>query len=73
MSTTSFRSDPQSYNYAHFHAGHVMGELTRSLRAPFVGPGDAAPDFRLPRADGGELHLADLRGAVVLVRFASST
>jgi peroxiredoxin len=32
--------------------------------------GDAAPDFRLPRIDGGELSLADYRGRRVLLVFS---
>jgi peroxiredoxin len=33
--------------------------------------GTPAPDFRLPRIDGGELSLADLRGGRVLLVFSS--
>jgi peroxiredoxin len=32
--------------------------------------GETAPDFRLPRIDGGELSLADLRGGRVLLVFS---
>jgi peroxiredoxin len=32
--------------------------------------GTVAPDFRLPRIDGGELSLADLRGGRVLLVFS---
>jgi peroxiredoxin len=34
--------------------------------------GGLAPDFRAPRLDGGELHLADYRGQVVLLDFWAS-
>ena len=33
------------------------------------GPGEPAPDFRLPRAPGAQLHLGDLRGAPVVLAF----
>ncbi len=65
--------DPLTYNYAHFRVWHAIEELSKSLQAPSVGAGDAAPDFQLPRTDGGELSLAELRGSVVLVRFTSIT
>lgn len=32
-------------------------------------PGSAAPPFRLPRADGGELALDDLRGSYAVLFF----
>lgn len=32
-------------------------------------PGEAAPDFTLPRLDGGRIALADLRGRPVLINF----
>ena len=34
-----------------------------------LAPGDTAPDFTLPTADGGELTLSDLRGQHVIVYF----
>ncbi len=37
--------------------------------APPIEAGVAAPDFRLPDLDGGEVALASLRGKVVLVNF----
>lgn len=36
---------------------------------PRLSPGDAAPDFTLPTADGGTLTLSDLRGQHVVVYF----
>ena len=42
---------------------------------PRLEPGDPAPDFTLPDADGNEVSLADLRGKRVIVYFypAAST
>ncbi len=34
-----------------------------------LAPGDTAPDFTLPTADGGELTLSSLRGQHVIVYF----
>ena len=36
---------------------------------PRLAPGDVAPDFTLATADGGQVHLADLRGQRVIVYF----
>lgn len=36
---------------------------------PTLSPGDSAPDFTLPAADGGSLTLSDLRGKHVVVYF----
>ena len=36
---------------------------------PRLAPGDLAPDFTLATADGGQVHLADLRGQRVIVYF----
>jgi peroxiredoxin len=35
-------------------------------------PGEAAPDFTLPRADGGTLSLSRLRGAPIYLNFLAS-
>jgi thioredoxin-dependent peroxiredoxin len=36
---------------------------------PRLAPGDLAPDFTLPTADGGSVTLSDLRGRKVIVYF----
>ncbi len=36
---------------------------------PRLSPGDTAPDFTLPTADGGTVSLSDLRGRSVVVYF----
>lgn len=73
MVRTPIRPDLQSYNYAHFRPRHAIEEFTKSLRPSAVKPGDAVPDFRLPRADGRELRLAECRGGLLLLRFTSIT
>ena len=57
------------------HTGHKSKEpdpsLARSrLNRSGLKAGAAAPDFSLPRIDGGELSLADLRGEHVLLVFS---
>jgi thioredoxin-dependent peroxiredoxin len=37
------------------------------MTEPRLSPGDQAPDFTLPTADGGRLSLADLRGRKVVL------
>jgi len=36
---------------------------------PAVGPGDPAPDFSLPDAEGNEVRLSDLKGRAVVLYF----
>jgi peroxiredoxin Q/BCP len=36
---------------------------------PQLAPGDTAPDFSLPTADGGQITLSDLRGHTVVIFF----
>lgn len=45
--------------------------LSRSrLKRDGLAPGTPAPDFRLPRVDGGELSLSEFRGRPVLLVFS---
>jgi peroxiredoxin len=54
------------------HHGHADPSLSRSrLNRNGLKVGAQAPDFRLPRIDGGELSLADFRGTRVLLVFSS--
>ena len=60
-----------TYNFAHFRPRHVLADLQRTLARHGIAPGEIAPDFQLPRADGGALRLSDLRGRPVLLHFGS--
>lgn len=61
------------YNYEHFRATHLLADARRSLDMAGIQPGELAPDFALPRADGGALRLSDLRDRPVLLHFGSFT
>ncbi|HET9949871.1 MAG TPA: hypothetical protein VFQ22_13200 [Longimicrobiales bacterium] len=66
--------DREEYNFEHFRTRHLLRDARRTLRGEGVPPGELAPDFSLPRADGaGQLRLSDLRGEPVLVHFGSVT
>jgi peroxiredoxin len=53
------------------HGKHPDPSLARSrLNRSGLKAGALAPEFRLPRLDGGELSLSDLRGARVLLVFS---
>ncbi len=76
--TTRFRAladklEPEEYNYEHFRTTHLINDLRRTLAVRGVHPGQPAPDFDLPLAEGGSVRLHDLRGKPVLLRFGSFT
>lgn len=62
-----------AYNYDHFHSGHLVSEVRTTLEHRGIPPGTTAPDFELPRVDGGSLRLSALRGPPVLLHFGSLT
>ncbi len=62
-----------AYNYRHFRTRHLLADAWGTLAARGLRPGEMAPDFTLPRADGGTLRLGDLRGRPVLLHFGSLT
>ena len=64
---------PAAYNFDHFRTEHLVADAWRTLTNRGILPGEPAPDFALPRADGGPLLLADLRGRPVLLHFGSYT
>jgi hypothetical protein len=65
--------DPAEYNFEHFATKHLLADAARTVTASGPKPGEAAPDFELPSADGGSLRLADLRGRPALLHFGSYT
>ncbi len=67
------RMDAPTYNFEHFQTGHLLADARRTVETRGVPPGDVAPDFALPRADGGALRLSDLQGRPVLLHFGSYT
>ena len=67
------RESPPEYNYEHFRTKHLAQDAQRTLTKHGVRPGELAPDFELPRADGGTLRLSQLRGQPILLHFGSVT
>lgn len=63
----------EEYNYHHFRTKHLLRDAHATIRGQGVRPGEFAPDFELPRADGGTLRLSELRGRPVLLHFGSRT
>lgn len=67
-------SSTEEYNYAHFRRRHAIADVVGALTRRGVFPGSPAPDFDLPCAGGGRLHLSDVVSAgPVLLHFASFT
>jgi hypothetical protein len=64
---------PETYNYEHFRAKHILEEVQRLVARAGVAPGAPAPDFELSRVGGGSLRLSGLRGTPVLLHFGSFT
>jgi peroxiredoxin len=69
--TTDRRQPDASANGSRDHGAKDYRSLTASrLNRKGLKAGASAPDFRLPRLDGGELSLADLRGGRILLVFS---
>lgn len=64
---------PASYNFDHFQSRHLLADAQRTLSAQGVQPGEAAPDFELPRVGGGSQRLSFLLGKPILLHFGSYT
>lgn len=63
----------EEYNYRRFSAGQFLKEARQSAHGWGLEPGAEAPDFELPRVQGGMVTLRALRGMPVLLRFTSYT
>lgn len=63
----------EEYNFEHFRTRHLATDGLNTLRSKGISPGEEAPDFELPRVDGGTLRLSELRGRPVLLHFGSRT
>ena len=61
------------YNFEHFRTKHLLSDAEATVAKRGIAPGQVAPDFELPRAEGGSLRLSDLRGKPVLLHFGSIT
>ncbi len=66
-------SDKQlrQYNHEHFWFKHIFADVWRSVKGAGLRPGDAAPDFELPSADGGTVTLGGFIGRPVLIHIAA--
>lgn len=61
------------YNYEHFTASQVLGELPIMLGVRGPRPGELAPDFDLPDVDARRWRLHALRGRPVVLIFGNGT
>ncbi len=73
FATLAERLSADEYNYEHFRAEHIIADTRRTLAKRGITPGELAPDFELPQADGGRFRLSGLRGWPVLLHFGSYT
>ena len=64
---------PDEYNFEHFRTEHFARDAKATMQEWGIRPGELAPDFELPRVQGGTLRLSDLRGQPVILRFGSFT
>ncbi len=63
----------EEYNFDHFSTKHLLSDAQATIEKRGIQPGEMAPDFELPRVDGGTLRLSELRGKPVLLHFGSFT
>lgn len=64
---------PEEYNFEHFRTRHLMYDVTGTVKERGVPPGEMAPDFELPQANGEPVRLSRLRGRPTLLHFGSFT
>lgn len=66
------RKSRDQYNFKHFTTLILIEDAQRTIERAGIQPGEVAPDFELPRVDGGEpVRLSDLRGRPVILHFGS--
>ncbi|MEZ4736489.1 MAG: redoxin domain-containing protein [Caldilineaceae bacterium] len=73
FATLDYRQPSAVYNFEHFRTQHLLSDVQATLAVRGIQPGEQAPDFTLPRSDGGEVQLSALRGKPVLLHFGSPT
>ena len=66
-------SPAADYNFEHFRFRHVLADALGTITARGIRPGDRAPDFELPRTNGGSLRVSELHDRPVLLHFGSFT
>ncbi len=54
------------YNYEHFRTKTLLKDAQRTMQEWGIRPGEVAPDFELPRVDGGSLRLSDVQRPLCL-------
>jgi hypothetical protein len=72
-SLPAIRRDEANYNFEHFQRYILWADLQRTIRRHGIQPGDVAPDFRLPLANGDFLSLHGMLRRPVLLHFGSFT
>ncbi len=73
FATLDEKPSPGDYNFEHFRTKHLLSDAEATVAKRGIAPGQVAPEFELPRAEGGSLRLGDLRGKPVLLHFGSIT
>jgi hypothetical protein len=73
FATLDQKEPMDAYNFKNFRTKHLLQDGKRTLRDHGILPGEIAPDFELPRSDGGTLRLSELRGQPVILHFGSFT
>jgi hypothetical protein len=63
----------EEYNFEHFRTRHLVYDVTGTVQARGIPPGETAPEFVLPRVGGGMVRLSDLRDRPTLLHFGSYT
>jgi hypothetical protein len=64
---------PEEYNFDHFRTRHLLFDVSGTVKERGIRPGEMAPDFELPQANGEPVRLSRLRGRPTLLHFGSFT